>query len=116
MASNGGGMGGNGGNGFRSSLRSERQGSHHNVPLSPAHNSSSAFAIAASKSVGHGQSLSSSARSKASSASRRSLTPNSRSHSFDADEGLDFCLFVSLCVCWFFLLDRFGCLFVLLCF
>nr|QWT43297.1 kinesin-related protein KIN1C [Citrullus lanatus] len=86
MASNGGGIGGISGNGLRSSLRSERQGVHHHIPLSPAHNSSSAFSIAASKSVGHGQSLSSSVRNKASTASRRSLTPNSRSLSFDGDE------------------------------
>ncbi|XP_038885517.1 kinesin-like protein KIN-UC [Benincasa hispida] len=83
MASNGGGIGGNG---LRSSLRSERQGVHHHIPLSPAHNSSSSFSISASKSVGHGQSLNSSVRNKASNASRRSLTPNSRSHSFDGDE------------------------------
>ncbi|KAG7016334.1 Kinesin-like protein KIN-UC [Cucurbita argyrosperma subsp. argyrosperma] len=86
MASNGGGIGGIGSNGFRSSLRSERQGIHHHVPLSPAHNNSSAFPIAASKSVGHGQSFSSSARNKASTTSRRSVTSTSRSHSFDADE------------------------------
>ncbi|XP_022134077.1 kinesin-like protein KIN-UC isoform X2 [Momordica charantia] len=75
-----------GGSAFRSSMRSERQGVHHHVPLSPAHSSSSGFSIAASKSVGHGQSVVSSARAKASPTSRRSLTPNSRSHSFDADE------------------------------
>lgn len=109
MASNGGGIGGISGNGLRSSLRSERQGVHHHIPLSPAHNSSSAFSIAASKSVGHGQSLSSSVRNKASTASRRSLTPNSRSLSFDGDEGLDFCYFLSHCVL-VSLLARFGCL------
>ena len=101
MASNGGGIGGIGSNGFRSSLRSERQGIHHHVPLSPAHNNSSAFPIAASKSVGHGQSFSSSARNKASTTSRRSVTSTSRSHSFDADEGFDICLFLSLCVSLF---------------
>ncbi|XP_022923750.1 kinesin-like protein KIN-UC isoform X1 [Cucurbita moschata] len=86
MASSGGGIGGSGGNSFRYSLRSERQGVHHHVPISSAHSSSFAFPIAASKSVGHGQSLGSSARNKASSASRRSLTPNLRSCSFDVDE------------------------------
>ena len=98
MASSGGGIGGSGGNSFRSSLRSERQGVHHHVPISSAHSSSFAFPIAASKSVGHGQSLGSSARNKASSASRRSLTPNLRSCSFDVDEGFDFCLPLFVCV------------------
>ncbi|KAL0557260.1 hypothetical protein IC582_005786 [Cucumis melo] len=89
MASNGGGFGGISGNGLRSSLKSDRQAGvhhHHHIPLSPAHNSSSSFSIAASKSVGHGQSLSSAVRNKSSTASRRSLTPNSRSLSFDGDE------------------------------
>ncbi|KGN47845.1 kinesin-like protein KIN-UC [Cucumis sativus] len=89
MASNGGAFGGLNGNGLRSSLKSERQGvhhHHHHIPLSPAHNTSSSFSIASSKSVGHGQSLTSAVRNKSSSASRRSLTPNSRSLSFDGDE------------------------------
>lgn len=99
MASNGGAFGGLNGNGLRSSLKSERQGvhhHHHHIPLSPAHNTSSSFSIASSKSVGHGQSLTSAVRNKSSSASRRSLTPNSRSLSFDGDEGLDFSSSLSL--------------------
>ncbi|KAE7997005.1 hypothetical protein FH972_001680 [Carpinus fangiana] len=82
----------------RSSNRPERQ-AHHHVPH-PPHGSSSSSS--SSSSARNGLSLAQThhnpGRPKPTASSRRSVTPTSRTHSFDADEGLSLSLSLSLSV------------------
>lgn len=69
----------------RTSTRPERQ-AHHHVPHPPQGTSSCSSSSASSKNgLGHAQTHQNPGRAKSTTASRRSVTPNSRAHSFDAD-------------------------------